>query len=238
MFDFSKRIVVITGAAGNLGIAVAKAFQKTGAMLVLVDRGKDRLAQIYPDLVDAPHCYFATGVDLNDGAAVEQMASEAVRRLERIDVLVNTAGGYRAGQPLHEAPLEDWDFLLNLNARSTLIACRAVIPHLLRRAFGKIVNVASRAATGGEANAAIYSASKTAVVRLTESMAAELKDAGINVNCVLPGMIDTPQNRRAIPNADYSKWVAPEALAEVILFLASDSAHAIHGAALPVYGRG
>ena len=96
----------------------------------------------------------------------------------------------------------------------------------------------SRAATGGEAKAAIYSASKTVVVRLTESMAAELKDAGINVNCVLPGMIDTPQNRQAIPAADYSKWVAPEALAEVILFLASDSASAIYGAALPVYGRG
>src|SRR6185436_1098523 len=104
MFDFSKRVVVITGAAGNLGIAVTRAFQKTAATLVLVDRGKDRLAQTYPDLVATPHCFFATGVDLNDIAVVEQMASEAVRRFEGIDVLVNTAGGYRAGQPLHEAP--------------------------------------------------------------------------------------------------------------------------------------
>jgi len=100
MFDFSKRVVVINGAAGNLGVAVTRAFQKTGATLVLVDRGKDRLAQIYPDLVEASRCFFAIGVDLNDVAAVEQMASEAVRRFERIDALVNTAGGYRAGQPL------------------------------------------------------------------------------------------------------------------------------------------
>lgn len=238
MFDFTNRVVIITGAAGNLGVVTARAFQAAGASLVLVDRAPDRLPKLFPELADSPEHFLATSVDLGDVAAVEAMAQEAVQRLGKIDVLVNTAGGYRAGTPLHETPLEDWDFLLNLNAKSVLIACRAVIPQMLQQNAGKIINIASRAALMGEANAAAYSVSKTAVVRLTESMAAELKDHNINVNCIMPGMIDTPPNRQAMPDADYSRWVAPDALTNVILFLASDAACAMHGAALPVYGKG
>lgn len=238
MFDFSNRVVVITGAAGNLGVATVRAFQNAGANLVLVDRSPDRLQKVFPELTDSPQHFLAHSVDLGDVTAVEKMVTEAVRRLGRIDVLVNTAGGYKAGTPLHETPLADWDFLLNLNARSLVIACRSVIPQMLQQGSGKIVSIASRAALGGEANAAAYSVSKTAVVRLTESMAAELKDKNINVNCVMPGMIDTPQNRQAMPDSDFSQWVAPEALTDVIMFLASDAARAIHGAALPVFGKG
>ena len=236
MFDFTNRVVVITGAAGNLGVSTANAFQQAGARLVLVDRASDRLQKMFPALVDSPHHFLAHSVDLNNVASVEAMVAAAIARFGKIDVLVNTAGGYKAGTPLHETPLEEWDFLLNLNARSVLIACRAVIPGMLEQQAGKIVNIASRAALAGEANAAAYSVSKTAVVRLTESMAAELKDRNINVNCVMPGMIDTPQNRQAMPDADHHQWVAPEALADVILFLASDAARAIHGAAVPVFG--
>lgn len=238
MFDFTNRVVVITGAAGNLGVVTVRAFQAAGASLVLVDRSPDRLPKLFPELADSLKHFLATGVDLGDVLAVEKMAEDAVKRLGKIDVLVNTAGGYRAGTPLHETPLEDWDFLLNLNARSVLVACRSVIPQMLKQNAGKIINIASRAALMGEANAAAYSVSKTAVVRLTESMAAELKSHDINVNCILPGMIDTPPNRQAMPAADYSQWVAPEALADVLLFLASDAARAIHGAALPVFGKG
>ncbi len=238
MFDFSHRVVVITGAAGNLGVVTARAFQAAGASLVLVDRSPDRLPKLFPEWADSSQHFLATSVDLGDVAAVEKMVAETVNRLGKIDVLVNTAGGYRAGTPLHETPLEDWDFLLSLNAKSVLIACRSVIPQMLRQANGKIINISSRAALMGEANAAAYSVSKTAVVRLTESMSAELKAHDINVNCILPGMIDTPPNRQAMPDADYSQWVAPAALTDVILFLASDAARAIHGAALPVFGKG
>jgi NAD(P)-dependent dehydrogenase (short-subunit alcohol dehydrogenase family) len=238
MFDFSNRVVVITGAAGNLGVVTARAFQAAGASLVLVDRSPDRLQKLFPELADSSQHFLATSVDLGDVAAVEKIAEETIKRLGKIDVLVNTAGGYRAGTPLHETPLEDWDFLLNLNAKSVLIACRSVIPKMLTQGTCKIINIASRAALTGEANAAAYSVSKTAVVRLTESMSAELKDKDINVNCILPGMIDTPPNRQAMPETDYSRWVAPEALADVILFLASDAARAVHGAALPVFGKG
>jgi NAD(P)-dependent dehydrogenase (short-subunit alcohol dehydrogenase family) len=238
MFHFTNQVVVITGAAGNLGITTARAFQAAGANLVLVDRSPDRLPKLFPELADSSNHFLATSVDLNDLAAVENMAHQAVSRLGKIDVLVNTAGGYRAGTPLHETPLEDWEFLLALNLRSVLIACRSIIPYMLKQGAGKIINISSRAALMGEANAAAYSVSKTAVMRLTESMSAELKSHDINVNCILPGMIDTPPNRSAMPDADYSQWVAPAALMDVILFLASNAARAIHGAALPVFGKG
>ncbi len=237
MFDFSDRVVIVTGAAGNLGGAVARAFQAAGAKLVLVDRAADRLPRLFPDLVDSPNHFLATSVDLTSADAVETMVDETVKRFGRIDVLVNTAGGYRGGTPVHETPLETWDFMLNLNARTLFIASRAVIPHMLRQGSGRIVNVAARAALKGGAKMAAYSVSKSAVVRLTESMAAELKKEGINVNCVLPGTIDTPQNRQAMPNADHSRWVKPEAIADVIQFLASDASRAVHGAAIPVYGK-
>lgn len=238
MFDFSDRIVVVTGAAGNLGSAVAEAFEAAGAKLVLVDHKPDRLPRLFPELAGSEDHYLATSVDLTDEAAVQEMVREALERFGHIDVLVNAAGGYRAGTPVHETPLDTWDFMLNLNARTAFIASRAVIPAMLEQGMGKIINVGSRAALQGGAKAAAYSASKSVVMRLTESMSAELKKSGINVNCVLPGTIDTPQNREAMPRADTSRWVPPEALADVILFLASDAARAVHGAAIPVYGTG
>jgi NAD(P)-dependent dehydrogenase (short-subunit alcohol dehydrogenase family) len=238
MFDFSGQVVMVTGAAGNLGSAVARAFQAAGARLVLVDRAPDRLQGLFPDWVDSPDHYLATSVDLTDAGAVEAMVAEAVKRFGRIDVLVNTAGGFRGGTPVHETTLETWDFMLDLNLRTMLVAGRAVVPHMLQQGRGKVVNVATRAALQGSGNLAPYSASKSAVVRVTESMAAELKNQGINVNCVLPSTIDTEQNRQAMPKANFDRWVKPEAIADVILFLASDAARAVQGAAIPVYGKG
>jgi len=155
-----------------------------------------------------------------------------------VDALVNTVGGYRGGKPVHEADLADWDFLFNVNVRTTLLCCRAVIPQMVKQQSGKIINVASRDGLSGSAGYAAYSASKSAVLRLTESLANELKVSNINVNCIMPGTIDTPQNRAAVPNGDFSRWVEPAAIAEVILFLASDASRAVNGAALPVFGKG
>ena len=234
MFDFSDRVVVMTGAAGNLGSAVARAFGSAGANLTLVDRADGRLQRLFPDMGDSSNYFFANSVDLTDADSVQSMMDETLKNFGRIDILVNTAGGYRAGTPVHETPLETWDFMLNLNARSVFLSSRAVIPHMLRQGSGKIINVAARAAERGRANMAAYIVSKSAVIRLTESMAAELRDMDINVNCVLPSTIDTPANRQAMPNADYGRWVKPEAVAEVILFLASEGARTLNGASIPV----
>ncbi len=235
--DLTDRVVVVTGAAGNLGLAVAKVFSAAGAKLAFVDRTPDRLTDLIPEFAASDEHFVAPPTDVTDAESIAATVEKIVSRFGQVDVLVNTAGGYRAGTPLHETPIGDWDFMLNLNARSVFLVCQAVIPHMLKRGCGKIINTASKAALKGDAGQAAYSVSKTAVVRLTESMAGELSDGGVNINCVMPGLIDTPQNRAAMPNADFSKWVAPEAIAEVILFLASDSARAINGAAIPVYGR-
>jgi len=237
MFNFTDQVVMVTGAIGNLGAAVTRAFQTSGAKLALVDRGEDRLLKSFPDLVSSADYLLVDCADLMDEGAVEASVGESIQHFGQIDVLVNTVGGFRTGTPLHETPLETWDFLLNFNARSVFIASKKVIPHMLNQGSGKIVNLAARPGLEGQAGMAAYSASKSAVLRLTESMAAELKDQGINVNCIIPGTIDTPQNREAMPNADYNNWVTPESLADVILFLSSAASRDIHGAALPVYGR-
>ena len=168
---------------------------------------------------------------------VEISVTEAYQHFGRIDVLVNTVGGFRAGMMLHETPIETLDFMLNLNARSVFIASQRVIPRMLEHGSGKIINMAARPGLEGKPGMAAYSASKSAVLRFTESMAAELKSQGINVNCVIPGTIDTPQNRESTPDADFSTWVTPESLADVIQFLSSEAARDVHGAAIPVYGR-
>jgi len=236
MRNLKERVALITGAAGNLGQATAKTLQRAGARTILVDHARDRLKKLYPVLVDASDHMLAGGVDLTDAAAVENLIAETLDRFERIDVLVNTVGTYRGGKPVHEESLETWEVLFDANVRTAVMTARAVVPVMLKQGGGRIVNVGSRSALKGGAKNAAYSASKSAVVRLTESMAAELEAAGLSVNCVLPSTIDTPQNRQAMPGADFSTWVTPEAIAEVIAFLASDAARGITGAAVPVYG--
>ena len=237
MFDFSNQIVMVSGASGNLGQAVARAFYAAGASLVLLDRKSEQLSGLFPELAGSTKHLLLGSVDATDAGSVGGAVQAAQDRFGRIDVLANTVGGYRAGTPVHETALETWDFMLNLNARTAFVLSRAVVPLMLAQGSGKIVHVAARAALKGGANASAYSVSKSGVVRLVESMAAELRQEGLHVNCVLPGTIDTPQNRQAMPKADHSRWVPPEAIADVMLFLASDAARAVNGAAVPVYGR-
>jgi NAD(P)-dependent dehydrogenase (short-subunit alcohol dehydrogenase family) len=151
-------------------------------------------------------------------------------------VLCNIAGGFRMGEAVHETSTDTWELMLRLNAGTVLDMARAVVPSMLAQGQGWIVNVAAGAALRGAAHMGAYAASKSAVMRLTESMAAELRTRGIHVNCVLPSILDTPENRAAMPDADPGHWVSPEDLAAVIRFLASPAARAVHGAALPVSG--
>ncbi len=236
-FNFNGHVVLVSGASGNLGGAVARTFAAAGAQLVLADRATDKLPALFPELADSPRHLLMGGVDVTDPASTQRWVDAAVERFGRIDVLANTVGGYRAGQPTHETALETWDFMFNLNARSAFVVSRAVLPQMLAQGSGRIIHTAARAALAGTANHSAYNASKSVVVRLVESMSAEYKHRGLTVNCVLPGTIDTPQNRKEMPDADTTRWVTPEAIADVFVFLASESARAITGVALPVYGR-
>ena len=230
--DFSDRTVLVTGAAGNLGAAVAAEFSQRCANQVDMDLKGEALAKAYGTWAQT----VAAPVDLLEQAQVDTAVERVVARFGRIDVLVNLAGGFRMGEPVHAMAESTWNFMLDLNVRSLLHAVPAVVPHMLAGGGGKIVNVGAFAAQRGAAQMGAYIASKSAVIRLTESMAAALREQNVNVNCVLPTIIDTPQNRAAMPNADPAKWVAPGDLAKVIAFLASDAARAVHGAALPVSG--
>jgi len=206
------------------------------AVDAVADRDGARLQEIYPDLRGSREHLLAEGIDLAVDGALDGVVAQATELFGRIDILVNTVGGFRAGTPVHETAVETWEYLLGINLRTSLTAARAVIPGMVRRRYGKIVLIAARAAAAGAAGMAAYSASKAAVLRLAESLAAELQGAGINVNCVVPGTLDTPQNRRDRPDADHSRWVKPKAVAEVILFLASDAARGVSGATVPVLG--
>jgi NAD(P)-dependent dehydrogenase (short-subunit alcohol dehydrogenase family) len=231
--SFENETVMVTGAAGNLGQAVAAAFASQGARLVLLDRQLASLQAAFGD--EGDHRLFLTA-DLLDGPQVSAALAAAVARFGRVDVLCNLAGGFRMGEAVHETADSTWDLLMDINARTLLNAARAVVPHMLECGGGKIVNVGANAAQKGAAKMGAYCASKSSVIRLTEAMAAELRVSNINVNCVLPTIIDTPENRAAMPAADPLNWVAPQDLASVIVFLASSAARAIHGAALPVTG--
>jgi len=236
MLNFAGKVAVVTGAAGNLGHTLVQAFIDRGASVALVDSDTDALEKIRTQL--PPGAEIVTlGTDLITSAAVTLMVKQVLTRFGHIDILANITGGFTMGPLLHQTEDKDWDFMLDLNARTTFNCCRAVVPTMLAAGSGKIVNVSARAATEGKARMAPYCASKAAVITLTQSLAAEHKHAGITVNCVLPGTLDTPQNRAAMPDQDHERWVPTAALADVILFLASDAARCVTGAAIPVYGQ-
>ena len=226
-----RRTVIVTGAAGNLGKAVAAAFAEQEANVVLVDLERQGLQRAF----EAEHDRRAfVPANLLDMAGATAVAQATIARFGRIDVLCNIAGGFRMGPDVHETTDADWDFLFDINTRTLLHMVRAVVPHMLAAGGGKIVNVGAFAAQRGVAQMGAYTAAKGTVIRMTEAMAAELRSRNINVNCVLPTIIDTPENRAAMPKADPARWVAPADLANVIVFLASAAARAVHGAAIPV----
>lgn len=237
MNDLSQSVVMILGATGNLGQACVEVFDQLGAQIVLVDRSSEALNAAFSTR-DIDRNIFMGGIDLSDENAVNQMIDAVEKQLGRIDVLINTVGAFRGSKSVQDEPLDTWDFLLNVNLFASLIVSRAVVPLMLKKRTGRIINVVSRNALEGVANYAAYSAAKGALLRLSESLAGELKENDITVNCVIPGTIDTPQNREAMPNADVSHWVSPRAIADVIAFLASDGGRAVTGAAIPVYGKG
>jgi NAD(P)-dependent dehydrogenase (short-subunit alcohol dehydrogenase family) len=233
---FAGKVALVAGGTGGLGQAVSLAFLNAGAELVVTYQ----ISQEYEELKIAAGANGSrvTGhsIDVTDEAAVQQLVDKVTAKHARLDVLVNTVGGYVGGIKLWELDTATFDRMLALNLRSGYALSRAAAKAMLKQGRGAIVNVGAKAALDHGAGAGAYAASKAAAVALMDSLAADLKGTGVRVNSILPSIIDTQANRKAMPGADFANWPKPEEIARVILFLCSDDAKVIHGAAIPVYG--
>jgi len=234
---FSNKLALVAGGTGGLGRAVSLAFLQEGASVAVTFRRQEEFDALKESA--GPQASSLTGheVDVTNDAAVEKMVEVILARQKRLDILVNTVGGYKAGMKLWEQDPKVLDQMLGLNLRSGYALARAVVPAMLRQGEGAIVNIAARAALDPPAGAAAYAASKAAAIAMMNSLAADLKGTRVRVNSVLPSIFDTEANRKAMPNADFAKWPKPADIARVILFLCSDDARLVRGASIPVYGE-
>ncbi|MFH1344909.1 MAG: 3-oxoacyl-ACP reductase FabG [Pseudomonadota bacterium] len=222
------KVVIVTGASGALGRVVTEAALARGARVAGLDHATSQIAATANRIE-------LGGVDLSDAAEAGKAIDAAVAHFGRLDALINIAGGF-AFEAVAEGDPRTWQHMYALNVLTALNASRAAIPHLAASASARIVNIGAIGALQAGAGMGAYAASKAGVHRLTEALAAEWKGK-ITVNAVLPSIIDTAANRASMPKADFAKWVTPQELAEVILFLVSDAASAVTGALLPVNGR-
>jgi NAD(P)-dependent dehydrogenase (short-subunit alcohol dehydrogenase family) len=235
--NFSGKIVLVAGGTGGLGNAVSLGFLEEGARVVVTYRKEEEYAALKKTAGAKGAALEGSLVDVTDERATAELVTGIVARQGRLDALVNTVGGYAGGVTFWELETRVFDTMLSLNLRSGYALARAVLPAMLKQRHGSIVNVAAKAAFDHGAGAAAYSASKAAAVAMMDSLAADVKGTGVRVNSILPSIINTAPNRRAMPNANFAAWPKPEDIAQVILFLCSDSAAVIHGAAVPVYGN-
>lgn len=229
----SHPVYIVTGAFGALGQVVVRTLASQGARIAALDAA--------PSVPEALQREFAghlllPGCDLARADATEAAVASVLAHHGRIDGLVNVAGGFR-WETIAEGDPATWDLMFTMNVKTALHACRAALPALKASGAGRIVNIGAGAAARAGLGMGAYAASKAGVMRLTEALAEETKDQGVRVNAVLPSIIDTPVNRKDMPDADFSRWVAPEALADAVAFLLSDASRAITGAGLVVNGR-
>lgn len=234
---FAGRVVVVAGGTGGLGVSVSLAFLDEGANVIVPYRKEEAFEALTASAGVKASSLEGRQVDVSDEASTTVFINTVGKQYGTIDVLVNTIGGYAGGVKLWESKTSTLDQMLALNLRSGYVLSRAVLPTMLRRGSGAIVNVAAKAAVDHASGAAAYAASKAAAVALMDSLAADTKGTGVRVNSVLPSIIDTPANRLAMPEADFAAWPKPQDIAQVVLFLASDAAKTIHGASVPVYGN-
>jgi NAD(P)-dependent dehydrogenase (short-subunit alcohol dehydrogenase family) len=234
MPSFDDSSVLVAGGTGGLGRAVALAFLAQRARVAVTYRSRDELSDLEAAAGDARARLEGLEADVTDDAAAKALVDGLRARRGRLDVLVNAVGGFAGGKPLWESAAGDLDRMLTLNLRSGWALARAVAPGMLAQKRGAIVNVAAQAAFVPPAGLGAYAASKAAAVAMIASLAADLKGTGVRANTILPSIIDTPANRRSMLDADFSEWPKPEEIARVVLFLASDDAKLVNGAAIPV----
>jgi NAD(P)-dependent dehydrogenase (short-subunit alcohol dehydrogenase family) len=232
--ESKMRTVVVAGGTGALGASVSRAFIASGARAIATyvkQAEYDALSkQVGAGLIGVP-------LDVTDEAAVAKFVAEAESKYGAIDALVIAVGGYVGGKQLWETDTATYNLMLSLNLRAAFVMARAILPGMIRQNRGAVVNVASKAGYGHSAGAAIYAASKAGVMALFNSLAEEVKPYNINVNSIVPSIMDTPSNRREMPKANFNIWPKTDDIAKVIVYLCSDEARVIHGAEVPVYGK-
>ena len=237
MKDLASKVVIVTGASGGLGGAVVQAFLEAGSSVAAVTHASPDPGRAEESPESLGDRLMRLTADIEDEAGAERMVQDTVARWGRADVLVSLAGGYQGGTPVAAMDRALWEHMVSLNLTSTFLSAKHAFRQMEAQGGGAIITVGTRAAVLVRRGEAAYAASKAGVLALTQALAAEGKDRGVRVNTILPSVIDTPANRREMPNADFARWVKPERLAQVILFLASDAASEISGAWVPVYGR-
>jgi NAD(P)-dependent dehydrogenase (short-subunit alcohol dehydrogenase family) len=235
--DFTGRVVAVAGGTGGLGREVSLAFLEEGAKVIVTYRNGEEFLALQSLAGANLSSLEGSRVDVTDESATAQFIAGILARHGRLDALVNTVGGYAGGVKLWDMKTSVFDQMLALNLRSGYVLARAVLPAMLKAGHGSIVNVAAKAALDHGAGAGAYAASKAAAVALMDSVAGDVKGTGVRVNSILPSIIDTAANRTAMPDADFATWPKPQDIARVVLFLSSDLAKVIHGAAVPVYGN-
>jgi len=236
--DFSNQVVLVAGGTGGLGRAVSLAFLAHGAQVSVTWRHENEFLALKTSAAEHAGRLSGFNTDVTDATQTADLVAKILARGNRLDVMVNTVGGYAGGTPLWELRPDVLEQMLNLNLRATYALARAAVPPMITRKSGAIVNVAAKAAWDHAAGASAYTSTKAAALALIDSLAADLMGTGVRANSILPSIIDTEANRRAMPNADFSKWPKPEDIAQVVLFLASEASRVIHGAAIPVFGNG
>ena len=232
-YDYTNKIVLVTGGTGALGRAITAAFIASDAKVVssyVIDREIEQLKKESKAVVEL------IKTDVTKEEEVEKLVLSVISKYGRIHVLVNVVGGYLGGKSVSELDEKEWDLMMNMNLKSAFLISKHVIPQMISSKYGKIMHVSSRTGLKSSGYDSAYAASKSGLIRLVESLSEEVKESNINVNCIMPSTIDTEANRRAMPTADPSKWVKPQDLANVVLFLCSDEANVITGAAVSTYG--
>ena len=235
--QFTTQSILVAGGTGGLGRAVSLAFLQEGAKVTVTYRKSEEFAALQAAAGANSARLDGYVSDVTDESAVSQLIEKILSKHGRLDALVNTVGGFTGGQKFWEADSKSLDQMLASNLRSGWILARAAVRPMLKSGRGSIVNIASRAAVDHSSALAAYSASKAAAVAMIDSLAGDLKGTGVRANSILPSIIDTEINRKMMPKADFSKWPKPEEIAKVILFLCSEDAKLINGAAVPVYGE-
>jgi NAD(P)-dependent dehydrogenase (short-subunit alcohol dehydrogenase family) len=233
---FAGKVILVAGGTGGLGRAVSLMFLREGAKVVVTYLHPEEFAALQGVAGVDGTSLKGHSVDVTNEVAVGQIVDQIIAEHGRLDAMVNTVGGYAGGVTLWDLDTKTFERMLALNLRAGYALARAAIVPMLKQKSGAIVNVAAKAAFDHAGGASAYAASKAAALAMIDSLAADAKGSGVRVNSILPSIIDTPANRKAMPEADFSTWPKPEEIARVILFLCSDEARVIHGAAIPVYG--